>query len=299
MAERAAKRSASSSHGERPPNRRTMPPKAVVPLSSRMRDWRERARLRLGWLRRGVIWMLHLALAGAVLVALLFAGKLIERHLRTAAGFATTAIEIRGHAHLKRADIERIAGLAIGKNIFEVSPEEASARLLAEPWIASADVRRFLPGTYTIQVSERRAVALLALDDLYLVSEEALAFKKLGPGDPADLPLITGIELSSVAQDKRGTALSLVNAVAFLREYASAGVAKSALLSEIHIELDETLSCYVGSDATYVRLGAAPYRGKLKKLREVLSQLASQSARASYVYLDNERRPDRVTVKLR
>jgi hypothetical protein len=48
-----------------------------------------------------------------------------------------------------------------------------------------------------------------------------------------------------------------------------------------------------------VRLGKAPFRHKLERLRDVLARLAKDKARAAYVYLDNQRRPDRVTARLR
>ena len=55
----------------------------------------------------------------------------------------------------------------------------------------------------------------------------------------------------------------------------------------------------VGADATHVRLGQRPFRQKLRRLRRVLDRLQKRHDRAAYVYLDNRRRPDRVTVKLR
>ena len=48
-----------------------------------------------------------------------------------------------------------------------------------------------------------------------------------------------------------------------------------------------------------MRLGHGPFRDKLRRLRTVLDELGERGARALYVYLDNERRPDRVTVRVR
>jgi len=284
-----------------PLNRRTSlaPRRARVAWSVSIGGFVRGVHARLGWLPRIGLALAHVALAVFVILVLVFSGKLIEQHLRNAPGFATSEIEMEGLARLTRADVERIAGIGVGKNIFDTNAEEALARLRAEPWIASADVRRRLPGSYTVQIVERKAIALLALDELYLVSDEGLAFKKLGPGDPSDLPLITGIDLDAIAEDRTGSGSALAGAIALLNEYTAAGLAKREVLSEIHIEPDATLSCYVGKDGMYVRLGKPPYKNKLRRLREVISQLGSQSARASYVYLDNEKRPDRVTVKLR
>lgn len=283
----------------RPENRRHTPAPARVPWSVRIRAFVRQQKPKLVVARRVLYWLLQLSAAGVVALGLTAAGKLLLHHLESAPAFATSSIETSGATQLSKAAIERIAGLAVGKNVFQVSAEQATEKLLAEPWIESATVQRRLPGTYRVQVKERRALALLAAGELYLVGEDGAAFKQLGAGDPGDLPLITGIELASIEHDRHAAAGVLLQAVAFVREYAESGLARREPLSEVHVEADDTLSAYVGSDGTYVRLGKPPFRTKLRRLREVFGQLASQHARAKYVYLDNERRPDRVTVKLR
>ena len=283
----------------RPENRRLTPVPARVPWSVRIGGFFARQKPRLLLARRVVSWTLQLAAAAGVAYWLMSGGKLLLRHLQSAPAFATSSIEVTGASRLALREVERIAGLALGKNVFEVSAEQATAKLLAEPWIASASVQRRLPGTYRIQIKERRAIALLVAGELYLIGEDGTAFKQVGAGDPADLPVITGIELASIEHDKHAAASVLLQVVAFLRDYTEAGLARREPISEIHVELDASISAYVGADATYLRLGKPPFQTKLRRLREVFGQLASQNARAQYVYLDNERRPDRVTLKLR
>lgn len=283
----------------RPSNRRITPPPTRVPWSVRVRGFVGQHKPKLTRARRGLYWLLQLAAAGVLVVGLMAAGRLMLSHLETAPGFSTSSIEITGAQQLSKAEIERIAGIAVGKNVFQVSAEQATAKLLAEPWIETATVQRRLPGTYRVQLKERRALALLAAGELWLVGEDGAAFKQLGPGDPGDLPLITGIDLASIEHDRHAAAAILLQVIAFLREYADSGLAKREPISEIHVEADETLSAYLGGDGTYVRLGKSPFRTKLRRLREVFGQLATQRTRAKYVYLDNDRRPDRVTVKLR
>ena len=55
----------------------------------------------------------------------------------------------------------------------------------------------------------------------------------------------------------------------------------------------------MGADTTYVRLGRGPFRDRLQKLRRVFDALDARETRAAYIYADNVRRPDRVTVRLR
>lgn len=219
--------------------------------------------------------------------------------MRTSPAFATETIELEGHVRLTREQILAIAGLSIGQNIFEVAPEEAERRLLAEPWIAEAHVRRRLPGRYEIEVRERRPVALLSLGEVFLVADDGAVFKKVEEDDPIDLPVITGIDKERFVRDRAFRTSIVLEAVALLSDYRATGLWQSEPIGELHVERDDGLSLYLGEDATYVRLGHGPFRPKLARLSTVLSQLGSRGARAEYVYLDNERRPDRVTVRIR
>ena len=283
----------------RPENRRLPQQPQREPLLARVRVWLAGKRSKLPLVRRIGYWCLQLLAAAGIALGVSAAGRLLLRHLETAPAFSTTNIEIKGATQLGPSEIQRIAGLAIGRNVFRVDAEEAAARLLAEPWIEEASVQRRLPGTYQIQIKERRALALLSAGDLYLVGEDGVAFKKLSRGDPADLPIITGLPVTVIEKDKRAAASVLLQAASLLRDYVEAGLSRREPISEVRIEPDDSLSVYVGADATFVRFGKAPYRPKLRRLREVFGQLAAQRARAQYVYLDNDRRPDRVTVRLR
>lgn len=250
-------------------------------------------------LRRPVELFVRGVLVIAVGVGAVALGRLVERHVRTSPAFAVREIEVDGHVRLTREEILDAAGIELGRNVFEVAQEDAERRLAAHPWIAEAHVRRRLPGTYRIEVRERRAVALLVLGDVFLVAEDGAVFKRAEEGDPIDLPVITGVDRERFTRDRGFRTSVLLEAVALLSDYRGAGLFRREPIGELHVEPDDGLSLYVGEDATYVRLGHAPFRGKLRRLRTVLDELAQRSARAAYVYLDNERRPDRVTVRVR
>lgn len=306
MARRRAKteKKAPSEAAQR--NRRVKPKAmAAVPAQPR-RSVQER--LAAGWsgarrvgdrLKRPVELALRSLVVIAIGVGAVAVGRLVERHVRTSPAFAVTEISLEGHVRLTREEVLSQAELAMGNNVFDVSPEEARARLLAHPWIAEANIRRRLPGSYTIEVRERRAVALLALGDVFLVSDGGAIFKRVEGNDPIDLPVITGIDRERFTRDRAFRTSVLLETVALLHDYRGAGLWSREPIFEIHVERDDGLSLYVGGDATYVRLGHGPFRDKLRRLRTVLDELSERGARALYVYLDNERRPDRVTVRVR
>lgn len=280
-------------------NRRRPRAEPAVPLRVRLQHWAGRLRLeRLGTeqVKRGALRVAMVVSAVALGFAVL---GVIERHLHTSSSFAIDQIDITGNQQLTSAQVIQAAGLAFGQNVFAVGPEDAKRLLLEEPWIESASVRRRLPGHFSIEIRERHAVALMAAGQLHLVSDEGLLFKTLEVNDPYDLPVITGVDPNLRTQDEQALSSALLSAVALLHDYQDAGLLRRETISEVHVENDGSLSLYLGSDATYVRLGKPPFRQKLERLREVMARLAQDKARAAYVYLDNQRRLDRVTARLR
>lgn len=303
--ERATKRRApASERGEdtqRVSNRRVRPKAAPEPAEPKptLKERLGHARAIGAKLRRPAELVLRGMLILVVGVGAVALGRLVERHVRTSPAFAVHTIDLEGHVRVTREELLEAAGLAIGRNVFDVSPQLAEERLAAHPWIAEAHVRRRLPGSYEIEVRERRAVALLVLGDVFLVAEDGAVFKRAEDGDPIDLPVITGVERERFTRDRGFRTSVLLEAVALLHDYRGAGLHRAEPIGELHVESDDGLSLYIGNDATYVRLGHGPFRAKLRRLRTVLDELGQRGARAHYVYLDNERRPDRVTVRVR
>ena len=280
-------------------NSKSAAPKSRISLRAKFAFIREKLDATSLVLRRFSHVAGKVALAGVCVIGAVGLSRLVQKHVQTSPAFATKKIEIDGAQRLTRSEILASAGIAEGQNVFKISPDEAERHLLQNPWIASADVERRLPATYLVHVRERKAVALLSMEHLYLVAEDGTVFKREVDGDPADLPILTGIEHDRFMADKAYRASILLEVVALLHDYANAGLQSRYPIAEVHVELGETVSLYVGDDATQIRLGEAPFREKLSRLRQVLARIEHKKLHPSYVYLDNTRRPDRVTVRLR
>ncbi|MDH5672045.1 MAG: FtsQ-type POTRA domain-containing protein [Myxococcales bacterium] len=284
-------------------NRRRKPASEPAPerpnRRQQMREALGRLGKRLAFLKRPALWGGRVLLLAAVYAGTVAATRLIERHVRTSAAFATTEIVVDGHSRLEREEVLGAAGLALGQNAFEVGPEDAANALEAHPWVLEAKVQRRLPGNFRIELEEREAVALLVLEQTFLVGDDGSVFKPLEPGDPIDLPVVTGVDAERFRGDLKFRRALLVSVVALLHDYRDAGLWRREPIAEIHVEDSAHLSLYVGEDALLVRLGARPFREKLRRLRGILDEMKRDKARPAYVFLDNRRRPDRVTVRLR
>jgi cell division protein FtsQ len=285
-------------------NRRRPQPKKPREQTER-KSWRER----VGALRANLVgWVmghrLHVrragkaALAGIALAAVLWVADRTYAYAHSAEAFAIAEVDVLGNRQLEPIEVRRAAHLQIGSNIFEVSMEEARNHLLQHPWVEDATVVRKLPGRVRIEVVERTPVALVALDQLYLVSDEGAVFKRLGVDDPADLPVITGIASERFYDDLDYRTEVLLGSMALLHDYEGAGLAAREPVSEIHFDGASGIELFVGADGMNVRLGNGQHRQKLRRFRTVLERLEREKTRPSYVYLDNVRSPERVTVRL-
>lgn len=262
----------------------------------RLREKRARFVARV---RGPLVFAGKLILAAAVVVGGVAAWRLGDRYIHTSPAFAVTTLEVEGVERISESQAFEAAGLALGQNVFEVTPEDARARLLRHPWIATAQVERRLPGTLRMTVTEHQPAAVLSIGALYLVGDDGSVFKQVDQNDSLDLPVVTGVDEGRFLRDRVFRTAMLQDVITLMHDYRSAGLWRREPIGEIHLESDDGLSLYVGEDTMLIRLGHGPWREKLSKLRRVLDRLDEQETRAMYVFLDNERRPDRVTVRLR
>jgi cell division protein FtsQ len=275
-------------------NRRVGPPSippSAEPAPAPSPPSRTQSRLISG-LRTGLGVSLVVACAAVLAWAL-------HRHVTTSPRFGVARFEVTGNDHLPVDAVVAQSGIPLGGNVFAVDLEAARARLLANPWIERATLARRLPGTIVVQVTERRAAALIAMGDRLLVTPDGEPFKRLEPGDPVDLPLVTGLGVDAFAADRQGATRTLRRAMDLAAEYAHAPLAKRSPLEEVHVDADGAFQLVVGHGAMQLALGGPPFRRKLDEAARVVAELDKRGARAGAIMLDNEARPERVVVRLR
>jgi cell division protein FtsQ len=240
-------------------------------------------------------------LVGVVFVAAAASGVAwsARRHVMSSRRFAVTDIDVVGSERRTREAVIGESGLALGVNVFTLDLDTARARLLADPWISEATLARRLPGTLLVSVTERKAAALVALGDTYLASADGEPFKVIEPGDPIDLPIVTGVTPQSLADDREGAVRTIRRAVDLAFEYEHGPLARRAALEEVHVSPDGTFALVVGPDATRLLMGGPPFRRKLDQAMRVVLELDKRTARADTIMLDNDTRPERVVVRVR
>jgi cell division protein FtsQ len=224
----------------------------------------------------------------------------VHRYAQTTPRFAVVNVEIEGTRRLARDDVLGAAGFKKGDNLFALDVEKAEKSLLSSPWIAQARVIRELPGTIRLEIVERDAVALAALrGKTFLVSQDGEPFKEMGNGDPRDLPIVTGLSLRAISQDRRAELSRLRDTLGLLRDYEKLSVAQGFPIEEVHLEPSGDVVLVVGSEGVSLHIGATPWKRKLLRAERVLQRTQKAGGNPSVVFLDNDAHPERVVVRVR
>lgn len=155
-----------------------------------------RARVKPGRRRglRGLVAGRHVRRVLAVLIALYATYRAFDLVV-TASPLQVGRITVRGNVRLSSGQVQALLDKLRGESILLADLEAHRSRLLESPWVADAALRRVLPGTIEVFVSERRPAGVCRLgDDLFLVDRQGVLIDRFGPQYAQfDLPIIDGL----------------------------------------------------------------------------------------------------------
>jgi cell division protein FtsQ len=122
----------------------------------------------------------------------------------SSAGLSVDAIRITGHSRTTNEEVLAALNLGTPPSILSLDVDAARAALLTLPWVASASVAKALPGSVSVELTEKQAAAIWQNGTDVLVLDQT--GKAIGParlaGDRA-LPAFVG-----VGADKAGFAFA-------------------------------------------------------------------------------------------
>ena len=135
-------------------------------------------------------------LAGVVFAAALSYG--VVRASAIAAHAHVLQIEtiiVRGNERLSQAEVLAVLNGLRGESLVWTDLDRWRKRLMASPWVRDAALRRSLPSTVEVVVSERQPIGIGRINtDLYLVDERGVIIDHYGPQyADLDLPIIDGL----------------------------------------------------------------------------------------------------------
>jgi cell division protein FtsQ len=206
-------------------------------------------------------------LALGITAAILWGGRLAVRHVMASPRFAVREIQVTLAAHLSRDEVLELAGVAEGDRLLQIDTDPMAARVAAHPWVKSARVRRQLPSTLVIDLTERRAAAAVTLGTLYLVDETGHPFKKATMEEADGLPVLTGIDRARYAEVKEAGDAAFREALSLLADYG-ARPGRPAL-SEVNIDPRFGFTLFLLDGGAELRLGRGDFSKKLARLDQI------------------------------
>jgi len=147
------------------------------------------------------------------------------------------SITITGCERLTPEMVKQQAGLETAHNIFAVNLTTTRKRLMANPWIAEAQVSRDIPDRLRIQIREHTCLAVLDLGRRFLLSDEGLVFKELAPGETLDVPVVSGLTYADLEHQAEGPTPVLRSVMQILKpKQRSNRQGLARLIREIHAD---------------------------------------------------------------
>jgi cell division protein FtsQ len=207
-------------------------------------------------------------------------------------------IRFTGLSQAKADELAALSPLKAGDNLVVADLEGLERALTRHPWVRAAEAKRRMPPALEVHVSERKPAAMLALEAPYLVDREAQIFKRAMPGDGLDLPVVTGLTREDYEKRRDELEPLLRAALALFERYDALGLSKRARISEMHLDVENGHTLYVGDSGIQVRLGTTELHDKLPRLQAALESLEAAGKKAAVLHLDNRAHPSWVTVRL-
>jgi cell division protein FtsQ len=133
---------------------------------------------------------------GVALLALAYGAYLLSGSVARADILRINHVVVHGNERMSQADVVALIGGLHGESIVWADLAQWRERLLTSPWIRDAALRRSLPSTIDVVVSERQPVALGRFrDGMYLVDERGAIVDRYGPQyADLDLPIVDGLD---------------------------------------------------------------------------------------------------------
>lgn len=214
------------------------------------------------------------------------AGVAFGGYQATVASFLSIdAIVVRGIDQLSEGEVLALVAGLRDENILTVDLELHRGRLVASPWLRDGTLRRILPSTIEVQVTERAPVALARLGErLYLVEDNGTVIDEYGPRFARfDLPIVEGLALRG--PDGRTVDTSRMALAARLLRQLSARPDILDSISEIDVSDPYDAVVLLNDDPALLHLGGDQFLERLRSYAELGPTLRERVPNIDYVDL--------------
>lgn len=200
--------------------------------------------------------------------------------------FKIEKIEVSTLNRLTRADVIAQAGIKPGDDLMSLHLGRIGEQLSKNPWVDKVRIRRYLPHTLVIEISEQEPVAVASMGYLYYLNAGGEVFKLLTEGDKLDYPVFTGVTEDDLSKDPSGSKEAIRTMISLVDLLKGGKVLKLADISEIHYDKGYGFTIFLADRGVPVRLGRTDFDDKLARLARIYGSLQPKMTTLEYIDLD-------------
>ena len=204
-------------------------------------------------------------------------------------------IVVHGNERLTDGEVMTVLAGLRGESLMWTDLEAWRDRLMGSPWIRDAALRRSLPSTVEIVVTERTPVGIGRIDgELYLIDESGVIIDEYGPHfADFDLPIVDGLPtgtggVGSVTDEPRAALAAQVIAAVKAKPQIS------NRLSQVDVSDVHNAAVILTGDSARIQLGEDRFLVRLQSYLDLAATLRERVAEIDSVDL---RFDDRIYVR--
>jgi len=237
---------------------------------------------RLTW--RAIRW-------AVAIVIVSYAGYRATNLVLHASALQVRHISVHGNVRLSSGEVRDIIDGLRGSSILTADLPGYRRQLLASPWVADVALRRVLPSTVEVFVSERRPVGLCRLrNELYLIDAQGTLIAQYGPQYAEfDLPIIDGLlrppssGQPTIDEDRAQLAARAIDAIAVRHDLAQR-------ISQIDVHDAHDVLVLMQKDPALLHLGEERFLERLQAYVDLAPALRDRVPEIDYVDMRFEER---------
>lgn len=195
-------------------------------------------------------------------------------------------VTIKGAEKLSIGEIEALVDGMRGDHILTANLEAYRARLMQSPWVGNASLRRVLPSTIEIVVTERRPMGLARVAGrLFLVDAAGFVIEEHGAQHAQyDLPIVDGLESDS---GKTGFLIDPARAMLAARviDATAADPRVGPRVSQIDVTDAHNAVVLLDGDRALLHVGEAKFLERLRSYLTLAPTLRERLDEIDYVDL--------------
>jgi cell division septal protein FtsQ len=252
----------------------------AIPTDRRFR----RARVKPARPRRNVSIVIGRTLRFGLIAALLlgvYRGAIVtaQSHM-----LQIERIVVHGNERLSSGEVLAVLDGLRGQSLVWADLDVWRRRLLSSPWVRDADLRRSLPSTVDVAVSERRPIGIGRVDgQMYLFDEHGVIIDEYGPHySEFNLPIIDGLSATGA-----GTMTDPVRAelAARVMESLRPKPEIAQLVSQVNVRDLHNAAVILNGDPAVIQLGDQQFLPRLQSYLELAAALREHVSSIDYVDL--------------